>query len=73
MYLSEKELWRVDVQPNGTELRVAGEPVKLGPVPAGMIDIDAMPDRRKFLALVPDRLGVGSITVVHNWMAGLGK
>ena len=70
---NQKELWRVDVQPNGADLRVVGEPVKLGTLPPGLIGIDAMPDRQKFLALVPDRLGVGSITVVQNWLAGLGK
>jgi len=73
VYVSGKELWRVNVQPNGPDLRVVGEPVKLGALPPGLASIDAMPDRQKFLALVPDRLSVGSITVVQNWTAGLGK
>ena len=68
-----KELWRIDLQLNGTELGGVGQPVKLGTLPAGTINLDAMPDRKKFLALVPDRVGVGSITVVQNWAAGLGK
>lgn len=68
-----KELWRLDVQVNGAELRAAGPPVKLGTLPAGIVVMDAMPDRKKFLALIPDRVGVGSITVVQNWMAGVGK
>jgi len=70
---NQKELWRLDLQTNGTELRAAADPVRLGPLPNGAIDVDAMPDRKKFLALVPERVGVGSITVVQNWMAGLGR
>ena len=69
----QKELWRVDVQPIGADLRVVGQPVKLGTLPTGLTGIDATADRQKFLALVPDRLGVGSITVVQNWLSGLRK
>ena len=70
---NQKELWKLDLQLNGAELRAAGAPTKLGILPAGTTFIDAMPDRQKFLALVPDRVGVGAITVVQNWMAGLKK
>jgi serine/threonine protein kinase/Tol biopolymer transport system component len=73
VYVSGNLLWRVNVQPSGADLRVVGEPTKLGILPPGLARIDAMPDRQKFLALVPERLSVGSITVVQNWMAGLAK
>ena len=75
VYLSgnQQELWRIDVQPNGAELRVVGQPVKLGTLPNGTVSVDAASDRNRFLALVPDRVGVGAITVVQNWLAGLAK
>lgn len=73
MSTDRKELWRLDLQLNGTELRAAGPPAKLGTLPAGVLVMDAMPDRKKFLALIPERVGVGSITVVQNWTAGMGK
>jgi hypothetical protein len=40
-------------------------------LPPGVIAIDAMPDRQKWLALVPENTGAGTVTVVQNWMAGL--
>lgn len=33
----------------------------------------AMPDRQKFVAMVPERAGPGSVTMVQNWRAALGK
>ena len=33
--------------------------------------IHFMPDRQRFLALVPERTGPGSITIVQNWRAAL--
>jgi hypothetical protein len=41
--------------------------------PKGIVWIDAMPDRRRFLALLPERTGTGTVTVVQNWMAALKK
>jgi len=35
--------------------------------------MSATPDLQKFLALAPERIGVGSITVVQNWRAALDK
>ncbi len=43
----------------------------LGAIPRGTLWLDAMPDRRRFLALVPASPIVGSITVVQHWQRGL--
>jgi hypothetical protein len=36
-----------------------------------VIGIDAMPDRQRWLSLVAEREGIGSVTVVQNWRAAL--
>jgi Tol biopolymer transport system component len=61
-------LWVVDVTP-GTILDV-GTPRRVATLPPDTIAIDAMPDRQKFLVLVPERTGAGSITIVRNWQPG---
>jgi hypothetical protein len=33
--------------------------------------MDAMPNRQKFLVIAPERIGIGSVTVVQNWRAAL--
>jgi hypothetical protein len=66
------ELWRVDLDPAGAGLRI-GAPVRLGTLPPGVVALDAMPDRQRFLALVPDQVGVPSLTVVERWQAGLKR
>jgi len=48
-------------------------PKRVGALPPDVIWIDAMPDEQKFLALLPERAGPGSVTVVQNWLAALGK
>jgi hypothetical protein len=69
-----RELWRVDIEPVGTGLRI-GTPQRLGTLPPGLVtnSIDATPDRQRFLALVPDQIGVPSLTVVQHWQAALNK
>ncbi len=62
-------LWSVDVE-SGPTLRV-GQPKKLGNLPANVIWIDAAPDRKRFLALVPEHKGQGTLTVVQNWRAAI--
>jgi len=32
-----------------------------------------MPDGSRFLALIPERTGTGSVTIVHNWRAAIEK
>ena len=71
VYVSDdwRTLWRVDIQ-SGSPTRVSA-PVKIATLPPNVDYIDAMPDRQKFLALVPERPGQGSITIVENWLAAL--
>ena len=64
-------LWRVDVKAGATFS--AGEPKQIATLPAELEGLDAMPDRQRFLALIPEHKGVGSITIVENWQAALDK
>ncbi len=64
-------LWRADVEPGAT-LRV-GAPRQIATFPAGIVWMDAMPDRQRFLAVAPERTGIGSVTVVQHWRAALAK
>lgn len=64
-------LMTVDVT-EGDTLKISS-PRFLATLPNGIVWIDAMPDRQRFLALMPERLGTGTVTVVQNWMAGLRK
>jgi len=59
----------VDVIP-GETFR-ATTPRKFATLPADIISVDASPDRKRFLALAPERTGSGSVTVVQNWRAAL--
>ena len=72
LYVSDdaRTLWRADVQA-GTTMRVSA-PVKLATLPPNVNSLAAMPDRRTFLVLMPERAGEGSITVVQNWLAAVG-
>ncbi len=64
-------LWRVDVEPGAT-LRV-GTPKQIATFPPSIVWMDAMPDRQRFLAIAPERTGIGSVTVVQHWRAALEK
>jgi Tol biopolymer transport system component len=66
-----KSLWRADVEP-GTTLKVSA-PLRIATLPPNVVAEDAMPDGQRFLALVPERAGTGSVTVVQNWRAALDK
>ena len=66
-----RSLWRADVEP-GTPLRTVA-PRLLATLPAGIIWMDATPDRQRFLALSPERTGIGSVTVVEHWLGALAK
>jgi Tol biopolymer transport system component len=73
----------VYIDPRKTSLMIAdvepGETLKMGTprlmasLPPGVIAIDATSDRQKWLALVPENAGAGTVTVVQNWVAGLKK
>lgn len=64
-----RTLWRVDLAP-GPGFS-ASAPVQFATLPPNLIQVDAMPDRQKFLALSPERTGPGSITVVQHWLGAL--
>jgi len=64
-------LWRVDVEP-GAAARVS-IPRQIAKFPPSIVWMDAMPDRQRFLAIAPERTGIGSVTVVQHWLASLDK
>ncbi len=63
-------LWRVDVALTGAEPH-AGTPTQIATLPAGVINVEATPDGQRFLAIAPERTGIGSITVVQHWLGAL--
>lgn len=63
-------LWRADLA-LGPSPR-AGAARQIANLPPGITRMDAMPDREKFIAIVPEGAGPGSITLVQNWRAALG-
>ena len=67
----QRELWAVNVEPGPT--MDVGVPARLGSLPANILWMDAAPDRARFLALLPERSGVGTLTVVHNRIAALAR
>ena len=65
----QRTVWSVDMTAGAT-LQI-GAPVKLATLPPGVVSIAAMPDRRRFLAIVEEHAGQGSLTIVQNWLAAL--
>jgi hypothetical protein len=53
--------------------RIRSSPSSAKAVPTGIVWMDAMPDRQRFLAIAPERTGIGSITVVQNWRSTLAQ
>jgi serine/threonine protein kinase len=68
---SRRSLMRVDVT-TGVQLSV-GPPVRVAELPEGIVAIDATPDRQRFLVLMPDRAGTGSMTIVQHWREALDR
>ncbi len=66
-------IWVADVVVSSGQdaLPRVGEPRKLATLPYGTLAADALPDRKSFLALVPENGAPGTITVVQNWPAAL--
>lgn len=60
-----RSLWRADLD-LGPAPR-AGAPRQLFRLPPDIAWLDAMPDRQRFIAIIPERAGPGSITLVQNW------
>ncbi len=64
-----KGLWRADLDlgPNPR----AGAPHQVATLPPDIVWMDAMPDRQRFIAIIPERAGPGAITLVQNWRKAL--
>jgi Tol biopolymer transport system component len=67
-----RSLWRVQVD-TGSRFAVVGTPRRFATLPADVVFATAMPDGQRFIAIAPERTGTGSITVVQNWRAALGR
>jgi len=68
---ADLRLWATDVETTGAFQ--ASVPRRIATFTPGLVSIDAMPERKRFLALAPERTGIGSITVVQHWLAALSK
>jgi Tol biopolymer transport system component len=66
----DQTLWRVDVDLRATAPRIDA-PVRLAAFPSTLVAMDLAADGRRFLALVPERAGVGAVTIVQSWRAAL--
>jgi len=64
-------LWRADLD-LGPDPR-AGMPRQQFRLPPDISWLDAMPDRQRFIAIIPERAGPGSIALVQNWRRALAK
>ena len=53
------------------QFTVSGEPTRIATLAPNLLSIDAMPDRESFLAITPESVGPGSLTIVQNWRAAL--
>ena len=65
----DQTLWRVDVDLRAAVPRI-GAPLQLGAFPSTLVGMDLARDGR-LLALVSERSGLGSVTVVKSWQAAL--
>ena len=66
-----RSLWRADVV-DGAQFGVRNA-VKIAALPPGILSFDMTPDRTRLLAITPERIGIGSVTVVQNWRQALEK
>jgi Tol biopolymer transport system component len=60
-----RSLWRSDVVA-AAQVSVRNT-LKLATLPPGILSVDMTPDRTRLLAITPERVGIGSVTVVQNW------
>ena len=58
--------WRADVQ-TGPALRIC-TPIRTGTYPPSGAAIGFDPKTQRLLALMPERTGAGSLTIVQNWL-----
>jgi Tol biopolymer transport system component len=65
-----RSFWRADVVISGATFGVKA-PEKIATLPPGIIGMDMTLDRSRILAITPERVGTGSVTVVQNWRKAL--
>ena len=63
-----RSLWRVNVTP-GDRTFAVGNAQMFARLPNDLINVAAMPDRKRFLAIAPENSGTGAITIVQHWRA----
>ncbi len=73
VYVSDQvdSLWTVDLAPGAT-LR-PGVPRRIATLPHEISSIDAGPDLQRFLVVMPENTGPGSITLVQHWRGALDQ
>jgi hypothetical protein len=45
----------------------ATAPRQIATLPPGIVGLDPTPERQRFLAILPERTGPGSVSVGQNW------
>jgi len=66
----DQTLWRIAIDLRDAAPRIDA-PVQIATFPASLVAADLAPDGHRFLALVPERVGVGAVAVVQSWRAAL--
>ena len=66
----DQTLWRVGVDLGAAPPRI-GAPQQLGTFPSSLVAMDLAPGRQQFLTLVPERAGLGAVTIVQSWRSAL--
>jgi len=69
---ADDQLQRVDVDLRSAVPRVSA-PVQLATLPSTVVAMDLAPDGKRFLTLVSEHAGVGTVIVVQNWRQALAK
>jgi hypothetical protein len=67
----DQTLWRVKVDLNSSAPSRIGTPEQVGTFLSTLIEMDLAPAGDRFLALVPERGVVNTITVVQGWRAAV--
>jgi hypothetical protein len=66
----DQTLWRVGVDLRAVPPRI-GAPEQLGTFPSSLVAMDLAAGGQRFLALVPERAGLGAVTIVQSWRSAL--
>ena len=71
LYLKrDHTLWRVSVDARSDTPQI-GTPQQLGTFPAELAGMDFESTSQRLLAIVPERAGIGAITIVQSWRSAL--